>query len=196
MVNAMRTNRTISARVIFVCALALLLAACSPAEPTRRDITQPAANQQAAQRLTSQPATYLRPGVWRVGWARAILTSAFPANHIPPFDKTSTSAAKAQRLYNALLALPVMPAGPYYCPIDFGTLYHLSFYDDATHVAATAIVEPGGCGDVTLPDGAHRWTATTPSFWPTFAAAFNVPESAIWPQPHQSGPSAPATLPN
>lgn len=188
--------RTISARVILLCALALLLAACSPWAPARRDITAPAPAQRAAQSTAGQPATYHRPVVWLISSVRAILTSAFPENHIPPFDKTSISAARVQQLYNALLALPVQPQGTYYCPIDFGTLYHLRFFDTTGRLVATAIVEPGGCQDVTLPDGSHRWTATTPGFWTIFAAAFNMPESAIRPYPQQSGPSAPATLPN
>lgn len=192
----MRHNQTTSARIVLLCALALLLTACSPPAPTRRAVTRPTASQQTSQRASSQPTTYLRPGVWRVASARAILTSAFPENHIPPFDSISTNPALAQQLYDAMLALPAMPKGTYYCPIDFGALYHLRFYSDAGLLVATAIAEPGGCETVTAPDGSKRWAATDQNFWSTFAATFNTSLSAVRPMPRQSGPSAPTTLPN
>lgn len=177
-------------RLIAILALSLLLAACS----------QPAATAPAPTRATgNQTTSYLRPGAWRIGSVRAILTSAYPTNHVPPFDHTSTSAAKAQQLYHALLALPAMPAGTYNCPVDWGALYHVFFYDyrDASRLVAIATINPGGCNSVTLPDGSRRWTALSPDFWPVFASAMNVSLTTMrssGPQP--TGVSAPTTLPS
>jgi len=173
----MRKYRAISAHLITICALSLLLVACG----------HPA---------STLPATFQRPGARRVASVRAVLTSDFPSNHFPPFDRTSTSATKAQQLYNALLALPVMPAGTYNCPADFGNVYHLMFYDDSARLVATATVKPDGCETATLPDGSKRWAATDHSFWPTFAAAMNVSTSVLSPGPNPDGPSAPTSLPS
>jgi hypothetical protein len=129
-------------------------------------------------------------------YARAILTSAFPQNHIPPFDKMSTDPAKAMAFYKALLALPVMPRGTYYCPIDFGSVYHLTFYSASGRIVAHATVKPDGCETATLPNGVQHWAEGSPNFWASFAAAMNVPQSALSPQTHASGPSAPTSLPN
>jgi hypothetical protein len=194
--DTMRIQRLLSARLIFVCALALLLAACDQPSAIRRPAPQPTQTRQASQRTASQPVTYLRPGAWRVASVRAILTSAFPANHVPPFDRTSTSATEAQQLYNALLALPPMPAGDMSCPADGGNVYHVRFYDESSQLAATALVKPDGCEAVILPDGSHRWAATDQSFWSAFAAAMNVPISALFPRPNPYGPSAPTALPS
>jgi hypothetical protein len=194
--GVMRTHYPLRMQPIIICALALALAACGQPSSTHRAQSQPTQTRQTSQHTASQQATYLRPGAWRVASARAILTSDFPANHVPPFDRTSTSATEAQQLYNALLALPVMPAGTYYCPADFGNVYHLMFYDDSAQLAALAIVKPDGCETAILPDGSHRWAATDQSFWATFAAAMNVPTSALFPTPNPDGPSAPTALPS
>ena len=148
---------------------------------------------------SSQPTSYLRPGAWRIGSVRAILTSEFPSNHIPPFDHTSTSATLAQQFYHALLALPAAPnMSGWSCPADWGALYHGFFYDysDASRLVAIATIDSGGCGVVILPDGSQRWTAISPDFWTTFAATFNIPLSAIQDhEPRIAGPTAPASLP-
>ena len=169
--------RARNAPLIAIFTVALLLVACS--QPT-----------------TTRSAAYLRAGTWRISAVRVILTSAFPTNHIPPFDKTSTSATKAEQLYNALLALPVMPTGTYSCPADFGNVYHLMFYDGASRLVASATVKPDGCETAVLPDGSHRWAATDQSFWTSLADALNVSRSALSQTPHPDGPSAPTSLPN
>ncbi len=46
-----------------------------------------------------------------------------------------------------------MPAGTYSCPIDFGSVYHVMFYDNSSQLVATATVKPDGCETVILPDG-------------------------------------------
>lgn len=173
----MRTVRTRNVHLIAICVMSLFLGACA----------NPGA-------IRSAP--FQRAGTADISAVRAILTSGFPSNHFPPFDRTSTSATKAQQLYNALLALPVMPAGTYYCPIDFGNMYHLMFYDDSARLVATATVKPDGCKTAILPDGSHRWAVTDKGFWSTFAVAMNVSTSALFPEANPDGPSAPTSLPN
>lgn len=106
-------------------------------------------------------------------------TSANPQNHIPPFTENVADADKAERLYDALLALPTMPPGTYSCPADFGLAYHLTFYNGSETVG-TAVVKPEGCRAATLPDGSVRWSATDPEFWQTFATTAGVPESDLF----------------
>jgi hypothetical protein len=80
-------------------------------------------------------------------------TSAFPANHIPPFERRVTDATQARQLYTLLWALPEPPQGNhvYACPADFGVQYHLTFSRGATPTpAARATVNAGGCSGVTL----------------------------------------------
>jgi hypothetical protein len=187
-------------RLIATVTLSLLLAGCSqPVTHIVRPIT--AATTSAPARISgSQPTSYLRPGAWRIGSVHAILTSAFPSNHVPPFDRISVSAAAAQRLYHALLSLPAAPAniGSYYCPADWGTRYYVFFYDysDSSRLVALATINPGGCNLVTLPDGSQRWTAVSPDFWNTFAAALNVSLATVENrQPQATGPTAPTSLP-
>ena len=193
----MTPHQRFNARLVLFCALALSLGACGLPTSAQRAAPHSTATPQATQQARKQPATYLRPGTWSVASVRAILTSEFPQNHIPPFDKTSTSAAKAQALYRALLALPVMPAGSYSCPIDWGNTYHLRFFDASSQRVATALVHPDGCGAAILPDGSQRWTATDQGFWVTFAAAMNVSIATVRnPTPHPSGSSAPTSLPD
>lgn len=125
--------------------------------------------------------------------AHVTLTSAFPSNHIRPFDKTTTDPTQAQRLYDATLALPVMPSGTYFCPMDRGEVLHLTFYDGAALVAR-ASVKPDGCEGAILPDGSKRWAATDDSFWTTLTQAFDVSRSAFNLDSTYTGPSAPTAV--
>ena len=126
----------------------------------------------------------------RVSAVHILRTSDFPQNHIPPFEKYVNDAARAQQLYDALLALPVMPSGPYFCPADFGVAYHLTFYQGRVDVAS-ALVKPDGCETAILPDGSSRWIATDQGFWQVFATTAGMPESDVHPVPGPDGPSAP-----
>lgn len=122
-----------------------------------------------------------------------VRTSAFPSNHIPPFERTATDAAKVQRLYDALLALPTPPTGTIHCPADFGVAYHLTFFRmGATVLQAT--VEGSGCRFVALSNGERRW-AYSDTFWAVFADTLDVPESELFPTPQPTGPSAPTAAP-
>lgn len=149
----------------------VLLAGCAQSSPT----------------LTSQTVTSLF----------VIRTGGFPLNHIPPFQRTATDAAKVQRLYNALLALPAFPPGTFSCPADFGVAYHLTFFNQSV-IALQATVKPDGCEGVSF-NGTTQWTkwvATSPQFWTLFADTLGVPESVVYPVvPQPAGPSAPTTVP-
>lgn len=124
-------------------------------------------------------------------------TSAFPANHIPPFERTVNNPAKVQRLLNALAALPAYPSGIMHCPADFGVVYHLAFQGQA-FLYGQASIQAGGCQGMSF-NGTSRWThwvAISPRFWSLFADTLGVPESAVYlvvPQP--TGPSAPTAVP-
>lgn len=117
-------------------------------------------------------------------------TSAFPQNHIPPFERTITDPTKTQALYTALYALPPFPKGTYSCPMDIGLAYQLTFMRGQT-VVASATVKPDGCEAVTLPHGDIRWAATQDQFWATFAATLGIPQSEVYPSRTTSGPIAP-----
>jgi hypothetical protein len=139
---------------------------------------------QSSQPITPQTVTSLH----------VIRTSAFPSNHIPPFERTATDAAKVQRLYHALLALPTPPpSGTIHCPADFGAAYHLTFFNQGATVL-TATVEESGCRFVTLSNGERRW-ANSDTFWAVFADTLDVLESELFPTPQPTGPSAPTAVP-
>lgn len=114
----------------------------------------------------------------RVSAVRIVRTGDYPQNGILPFDKTIRDAAQAQRLYDALIALPEMPSGTYNCGADLGVAYHLTFYQGATAVA-TAMVKPDGCQGATLPDGSSRWAATDQTFWQVFEEVTGIPASNL-----------------
>lgn len=117
-------------------------------------------------------------------------TSAFPQNHIPPFERTITDPTKAQALYTALYALPPFPKGTYYCPMDIGLAYQLTFTRGRT-VVSSATVKPDGCEAVTLPHRDIRWAVNQDQFWATFAATLGIPQSEVYPSRTTSGPVAP-----
>ncbi len=117
-------------------------------------------------------------------------TSAFPQNHIPPFERAITDPTKAQALYTALYALPPFPKGTYNCPDDIGLAYQLTFMRGQA-VVSSAIVNPDGCERVTLPHGDIRWAMSQNQFWATFAATLGIPPSEVYPSSTTSGPIAP-----
>lgn len=139
---------------------------------------------QSSRTVTAQAVTSLH----------VIRTSAFPQNHIPPFERTATDAAKVQHLYNALLALPTPPPGPLFCPVDFGVAYHVTFFNQSV-IVLQATVKPDGCRSVSLSNGKSRW-AYSDTFWTLFADTLGVPESVVYPVvPQPTGPSAPTAVP-
>jgi hypothetical protein len=117
----------------------------------------------------------------------------FPQNHIPAFELTVNDAARAQRVYNAVLALPT--THPPSCPADLGDAYEVTFYDQDATVLHAAI-EISGCQDVRFSNGERRWAIDDITFWPMFADALGVPESAIYPVVSQPQcPCAPTPMP-
>jgi hypothetical protein len=118
-----------------------------------------------------------------------VRTSAFPSNHIPPFERTVVDARQAVKVYTALQALPVFPKGVMNCPADFGVAYHLTFFRGQSSTS-WARVNPGGCEGVQLADGSVRWAATSKAFWQTLADAVGVPVSTLFVVPGDNGASS------
>lgn len=118
-----------------------------------------------------------------------VRTSAFPANHIPPFERTVVDARQAAKVYAALQALPSFPKGTMSCPVDFGIQYRLTFFHDRSNVS-WARVDSGGCEGVQLANGSVRWAATSETFWQTLADAVGVPVSALFVVPGSAGASS------
>jgi hypothetical protein len=54
--------------------------------------------------------------------------SSVPYQAFPSLDQTVTDAGAASRLYEDIRALPPKPDGAYFCGIDFGIRYELSFF--------------------------------------------------------------------
>jgi hypothetical protein len=114
---------------------------------------------------------------------RAVRSSAFPGNDVPAFDHTGIDAAAIAKLYDAVAALRPYPANAdYFCPADFGLLYHLTFTRaDGSQVTGEA--KPDGCEYANIGDGPKGNLLETMGFWPLFAAALDVPVSALQYQP-------------
>jgi hypothetical protein len=54
--------------------------------------------------------------------------SASAETRFPPLDRTVTDAGIASRLYEDVRALRPQPEGTYFCGVDFGIRYELSFF--------------------------------------------------------------------
>jgi hypothetical protein len=54
--------------------------------------------------------------------------SSVPHQTFPSLDRTVTDAGAASRLYEDIRALRPQPDGTYFCGIDFGIRYELSFF--------------------------------------------------------------------
>jgi len=110
--------------------------------------------------------------------------TAVPANVPPDVNETVADPAKARDVYSATLALPLMPAGTYNCPADFGVTYQLTFSGQGATIM-TAIVDPNGCQQVQVTDGglnaALLWSVNNSDYWGTLAADLGVKVNAIYP---------------
>jgi hypothetical protein len=145
------------------CAAVVLLAGCG----------------QAA--IVASPAT--------VTTVHVVRTSAFPQNHIPPLERTITDAAKVQRLYDAMLAMPAFPPGVIHCSVDSGLAYRLTF-KRASGQTIPVVAAPDGCAYGAFGAADRRFAANT-QFWELFAATLGIPSAEVWPQPQPTGPTAP-----
>ena len=79
--------------------------------------------------------------------------SASADTAFPPLDRTVTDAGVASRLYEDIRALHPQPEGNYFCGIDFGIRYDLSFFAGRERVmhavmAGSCHVIDLGAGDV------------------------------------------------
>lgn len=115
----------------------------------------------------------------------------FPQNGILPFTGSSADAARVQRFYNALWALPYMAPGNYACPDDRGVRYHLTFQRGA-EIVLRAEASPDGCQYVSLEragpffrDDVH--IPGSERFWVQLAETLGVPESDVYPVPRHVG---------
>jgi hypothetical protein len=98
-----------------------------------------------------------------------------PQNHLYfTFPATTTVAdpALARSAAQAACALPPMPTGTLSCPADMGITYRLTFTAAGKELPPVQ-ADAGGCGAVTGL-GRTRWTASSPGFWTTLAAAMGI----------------------
>jgi|SRR5579884_2850860 len=68
-----------------------------------------------------------------------------PGYHFTPVDRTIRDVKSVQQLYNAAYALQtVSPSSHYFCPLDTGLVYHLTFLHGTT-VLQTMDLSATGC---------------------------------------------------
>jgi hypothetical protein len=83
-----------------------------------------------------------------------VVVVTFPASHQPATATTIGSPEQAQRLYDAILALPALPQNPS-CPATHGQRHELAFFEGAHAIRAT--LDRGGCGTAqVLPGSLHQ----------------------------------------
>ncbi len=80
--------------------------------------------------------------------------SASTENEFAPLDRTVSDAAIASRLYQDIRALRPQPEGTYFCGLDFGIRYELSFFAGRERVMH-AVME-GSCHLIDLGAGDVR----------------------------------------
>ena len=112
--------------------------------------------------------------------AQVTRITRFPTNHTPAFAGVSVNPAAAQRLYAALLALPMSPPqqmlGP--CHADVGIAYRIRIYSGTT-LQLQAWAKPDGCEQVKIGTSAVLHGSDS-QFWQTLANTLGVPESALF----------------
>ena len=102
-------------------------------------------------------------------------TDRFPSNQIRftfPATVVVTDRAAVQAVARALCALPQMPSGTMFCPIDFGIIYHLVFTAGGRSFSVVSI-DVGGCETV-RGLGATRWLMKSPGFWHMLGMAMGL----------------------
>jgi hypothetical protein len=102
-------------------------------------------------------------------------------NPPPAVDVTLTDPTPTRAIYASTIALPDFPSGTFNCPVDFGIRYTVVFDVGGAH-ALTAVLNPGGCGDVTI-SGSSTRRAIDPAYWASLALNLGVEEPAIYPPP-------------
>ena len=79
--------------------------------------------------------------------------SAEADKEFEPLDRTVTNTGVASRLYEDVRALRPQPEGTYFCGLDFGIRYELSFFagrDRILRLMLLALVVPGQIGMLPL----------------------------------------------
>jgi hypothetical protein len=102
-----------------------------------------------------------------------------PATFVTPH--TVNDAAKAQKLYDAVRALPQPTSDGFIsCPVDFGISYQITFRS-GSGVQLTTIFQGGGCRALYI-GGNHGYT-TDAAFWQLLADTFGISEEQLFPAP-------------
>jgi hypothetical protein len=107
-------------------------------------------------------------------------TATTLASNPPPAVDVSVGEVPAQNVYALTLALPDFPEGTFNCPIDFGVVYTLTFFNGDA-IAVTASLNPGGCRDVRISGSTPVRRVLDDSYWSSLAQQVGVPESMIYP---------------
>jgi hypothetical protein len=156
----------------FAVVAALSLVACSGADPSTAHQSSPDQSNpngdQSCGGLVSQATDFT-----------FTTSTTIPTNPAPSVDVTVSDPTTVQALFQETNALPVLPAGQYNCPADFGVTYHLTF---VTQNGTTQyVLDPGGCETVTIASDSSVVLSANPQYWQTLAAALGVPETSIYP---------------
>lgn len=107
-----------------------------------------------------------------------VRTDADPSQHIPPIDRVIRNPDIAQRLYDATVALPVLPKGVYDCPDDAGIAYVIDFTradGRSLHVQE----DPYGCRLVTI--GGTDIHRASDSYWTLLAQTLQISRNDLTP---------------
>src|SRR5437763_3182779 len=93
-----------------------------------------------------------------------------------PFETNVTDPTKTQQLYQAMQALPKIPADAViHCPPDNGIKYHLDFFQGSTPLPQ-ATLDASGCRMLHLTTTDVRQTNDT--FWSLLTTITGIPNSA------------------
>lgn len=106
-------------------------------------------------------------------------TTTLPANQ-PPNVSLLVGQTPAQTIYSMTLALPDQAPGIYNCPIDFGIVYNMTFFD-GTATATSATLEPNGCQQVRFSGSNEVRRVLDETYWASLAQQLGIAESTIHP---------------
>ena len=109
-----------------------------------------------------------------------------PGSAVPPWTVGSVGAVVAKPLLHSLEALRPFPNVGFFCPVDIGVTYLITFWDGPRPVAV-ASADPSGCQEVREwgPGLRERnaWALTDSTagrrFWRLMATALDLPEPDV-----------------
>jgi hypothetical protein len=111
---------------------------------------------------------------------RFTTSSELPSNPPPTnVDVTLTDPTPTLAIYLATLALPDFPSGRTNCPNDPGYRHTITF-TDGDAIVMTAVLNAGGCRDVTISGATSTRWAVDDAYWSVLAQNLGVPESAFF----------------